>query len=45
MHMTGGETSKLRKRLLNDPFPLGTENVLTALDRYRSTFKSSLGAF
>ena len=35
----------MRKRLLNVSFPLGTDDVSTVLDRYRSTFESSLGAF
>ena len=36
---------RMSKRSLNVSFPLGTDNVSPVLDRYRSTFKSSLGAF
>ena len=35
----------VRKRLLKVSFPLGLGDVTTVLERYRSTFKSSLEAF
>ena len=36
---------RVRKRLLKVSFPLGVSDVTTVLERYSSTFKSSLGAF
>ena len=45
MHMTGGEIFTRAQKVTECFFSVGNDDVSTVIDRYRSTFESSLGAF
>ena len=45
MHMTGGEIFTRAQEVTECFVSVGNDDVSTVIDRYRSTFESSLGAF
>ena len=45
MHMTGGEIFTRAQEVTECFVSVANDNVSTVIDRYRSTFESSLGAF
>ena len=45
MHMTGGEIFTCAKEVTEYFVSVENDDVSTVIDRYRSTFESSLGAF
>ena len=45
MHMTGGEIFTRAQEVSECFVSVGSDDVSTVIDRYRSTFESSLGAF
>ena len=45
MHMTGCEIFTRAQEVIECFVSVGNDDVSTVIDRYRSTFESSLGAF